>query len=349
MVTSDSNKRVMRELLVMFNNQNSKDFSELDYIISPESTSKLVKTLLRAPDDSVYRHKFFRLDFHIPDNYPHEPPALQFINHNQSRIHPNMYEDGKCCATILNTWGINEYEKWTSSMSIHSVLISFMSLLDNDPYVYEPGGTGNDDYTWYVEYFTWYTCLLEYFDKETDEIFIDYMSKYLINNIKIIINELNSLANSIEKGFYYTHCYDIGMYYMDYRQILQFVCTYHDYFYAKNIYDRRENKVVAGESSTSASSPSARTGTVEYRCEICYDTVNLYDDMFFIKLDCGHSFHRECIIHHVTKNGELCSKCREDISARNMGVINDKWITNTRTGKRIRINGRTYNKLVKIE
>ena len=72
-----------------------------------------------------------------------------------------MYEDGKCCLTILNTWP-SEKEKWESTMGIETILLAFLSLLDHHPYIYEPGGRDDTSYSDYVLFQTFTSCLIRY-------------------------------------------------------------------------------------------------------------------------------------------------------------------------------------------
>jgi ubiquitin-protein ligase len=152
-----TNKRLLNEIKRLFIQQNNKDLLDNDYLIHFDDTNiNKVQTIIKAPQDSVYRHKFIRLDFEIPDNYPYSPPKVTFVNFDGVRIHPNMYEDGKCCSTILNTWP-SDNEKWTSSMGIETVLLAFISFLDYNPYTFEPGGRDDSTYTDFVLYQSWKT------------------------------------------------------------------------------------------------------------------------------------------------------------------------------------------------
>lgn len=73
-----------------------------------------------GPKDSLYEHKFVKLRFDIPDNYPLVPPKVKFIQHRGERIHPNLYnKDGKVCLSILGTW---PGDPWSYCMSVESVL-----------------------------------------------------------------------------------------------------------------------------------------------------------------------------------------------------------------------------------
>ena len=82
-----------------------------------------------------YGNYLFKLIF--PDNYPFSPPKVIFLtNDSKYRYHPNLYKNGTCCLSILNTW---EGEQWTSCQTILSVLLTISSILQNNPLVLEPG------------------------------------------------------------------------------------------------------------------------------------------------------------------------------------------------------------------
>ena len=72
---------------------------------------------VQGPEDSLYRHKLIKLHFDVPSNYPLVPPTCKYIQHGTGRIHPNLYEDGKVCLSILGTW---PGEPWAQSMTIES-------------------------------------------------------------------------------------------------------------------------------------------------------------------------------------------------------------------------------------
>jgi ubiquitin-conjugating enzyme E2 O len=57
------------------------------------------------------------------------------------RLNPNLYESGKVCLSLLNTWWGNGCEKWGKSNStMLQVLVSIQGLVLNDkPYFNEPG------------------------------------------------------------------------------------------------------------------------------------------------------------------------------------------------------------------
>jgi len=322
------NKRLLKELRNLYIEQESKQFLENDFLVFfDESNLKIVHAILKAPYDSVYRHKFIRLDIKIPDDYPYSPPDVTFINYDGVRIHPNMYEDGKCCSTILNTWGDNVLEKWTSSMGIETILITFHSFLDNNPYTYEPGGADDPSYTVYVLYQSWISCLIRYLQNERIEMFKQFMHNYLLVNIGGIFTDLYILAQQYTLERYYTRCFEIDHYIINYEQIITIL---------QNFYNYMEYKEIKGNELDFKSFIET-----SYRCNICFDTTDGNGEI--TTTVCNHTFHAECLKNHVEKNHKLCPMCRHDINTDDDQKI---WMINPLTKRRIKIGGRTHTYLI---
>ena len=110
--------------------------------------------LIVGPKDSLYCNGYYFFKFTFPADYPHSPPALHYCtNDGTTRFHPNFYKTGKVCIDILNTW---RGEKWSGCQTISSVLLTLISIMDNEPILNEPGVTrANKDFKNYhslIEY-----------------------------------------------------------------------------------------------------------------------------------------------------------------------------------------------------
>ena len=194
------NRRLYKELENLILQQNSKHLVDNDYLIYfDDSNMNKVYAIIKGNTDSVYKHKFIRLNFDIPKEYTYVPPIVTFINFDGVRIHPTLYEDGRTCSTILNTWP-SDNEKWSSSFGIETVLLTFQSFLDNNPYTHEPGGRDDITYTNYVLQQTWETCLFKYLRCPYPEIFLQYINQYLFTNIDTIFNDLYKLNETNPVG-----------------------------------------------------------------------------------------------------------------------------------------------------
>ena len=93
--------------------------------------------MIIGPEDTPYEHGFFFFRFEFPSDYPLNPPRVVYsTNDGKTRFHPNLYRNGKTCLSILNTW---KGEGWTSCQTIRSVLLTLVSILDDNPLLNEPG------------------------------------------------------------------------------------------------------------------------------------------------------------------------------------------------------------------
>jgi len=91
-------------------------------------------TIIGQPD-TPYEGGFFACLMDFPRDFPNNPPTLRFTS---EFFHPNVYEDGKVCISILHPPGEDTYgyesagERWLPIHSVSSVLISVISMI-NDP------------------------------------------------------------------------------------------------------------------------------------------------------------------------------------------------------------------------
>lgn len=90
--------------------------------------------LIFGPKDSPYEGGIFQAKLIFPNNFPLYPPKFKF---NTKIFHPNIYEDGKVCISILHPPGDDEWgyekaeERWRPVHSVNSILISIISLLSS--------------------------------------------------------------------------------------------------------------------------------------------------------------------------------------------------------------------------
>ncbi|CAL4978787.1 unnamed protein product [Urochloa decumbens] len=100
----------------------------------------LQKNLPVGPAGTPYHDGLFFFDVRFPSEYPKCPPKV-YYHSGGLRLNPNLYESGKVCLSLLNTWWGNGCEKWGKSNStMLQVLVSIQGLVLNDkPYFNEPG------------------------------------------------------------------------------------------------------------------------------------------------------------------------------------------------------------------
>lgn len=83
---------------------------------------------------TCYEGGMFNATMEFPQDYPYSPPTFKFIT---KMWHPNIYESGVVCISILHKAGSDptDYERpedcWSPVRSIESVLLSIHSMLDS--------------------------------------------------------------------------------------------------------------------------------------------------------------------------------------------------------------------------
>ncbi|KAI8348488.1 ubiquitin-conjugating enzyme/RWD-like protein, partial [Mortierella sp. GBAus27b] len=78
-----------------------------------------------GPPDTPYSGGTFKMEIHIPDKYPFEPPRCEFL----TRVyHPNIDDQGRICLDILKG---PPKGTWNPAISIATMLLSLRVLLAN--------------------------------------------------------------------------------------------------------------------------------------------------------------------------------------------------------------------------
>lgn len=85
-----------------------------------------------GPPETPYEGGFFQATMKFPKDYPHHPPSLLIIS---EFWHPNVYQDGRVCISILHPPGEDSFgyesasERWLPIHTIESILLSVISML----------------------------------------------------------------------------------------------------------------------------------------------------------------------------------------------------------------------------
>ncbi|KAL3767600.1 hypothetical protein ACHAWO_003279 [Cyclotella atomus] len=92
--------------------------------------------LIMGPDGTLYEGGFFKARLVFPPDFPNMPPTMTFLS---PMWHPNVYEDGKVCISILHPPGEDAMnaqesaeERWRPILGVEAILMSVISML-NDP------------------------------------------------------------------------------------------------------------------------------------------------------------------------------------------------------------------------
>jgi ubiquitin-protein ligase len=192
--------RLLKEIKLL------KESKEL-YIDISDQNIKEFKVMFFGPEDSIFYNGVFVFEFIIPESYPFDPPKVKFLTGGiiNARIHPNLYKEGKCCLSILNTWGKNE---WSPLLTIEKVILTIKGILDNNPLSHEPSFEKTDDtfYKIYSEYYSLKSIPTVYeFYKNQNHPFEEIIKNNTIQNIKNIIERLEKLSEHNNKSYRTIH------------------------------------------------------------------------------------------------------------------------------------------------
>ncbi|CAL5405842.1 unnamed protein product [Camellia sinensis] len=117
-----------------------KDLPDKIFVRVYESRMDLLRAVIVGAEGTPYHDGLFFFDVLFPSGYPNVPPHVHYHS-GGLRINPNLYNCGKVCLSLLNTWSGHQSEKWIPGVStMLQVLVSIQALILNEkPYFNEPG------------------------------------------------------------------------------------------------------------------------------------------------------------------------------------------------------------------
>ena len=180
--------------------------------------------MIIGPSETPYFGGYYFFEFNYPYDYPFSPPKVKYMtNDGVTRYNPNLYKFGKVCVSILNTWS---GDKWSSCQTINSILLTLCSLLNNTPFLNEPGQNINSpDYIAYqksIEYSNINFVICELINQsknkipEQFKIFYPFMKEAFYKNYDEILKFVNSKMNVIECPYVQTYSMQT---YIDYNKL----------------------------------------------------------------------------------------------------------------------------------
>ncbi|KAK4484719.1 hypothetical protein RD792_007311 [Penstemon davidsonii] len=128
-------KRIQEEWKILENN-----LPDTIFVRVYESRMDLLRAVMVGAEGTPYHDGLFFFDVYFPSTYPNVPPHVHYHS-GGLRINPNLYNCGKVCLSLLNTWTGRQKEKWVPGVStMLQVLVSIQGLILNaKPYFNEPG------------------------------------------------------------------------------------------------------------------------------------------------------------------------------------------------------------------
>lgn len=202
--------RIMKEISIV--KKSTEMFIDFD-----EKDVKTFKVMFFGPPDSVYHHGIFIFEMTLPNNYPFTVPTVKFLTGGMvnARVHPNLYQDGKVCLSILNTWSTNE---WSPLLTIEKIFVTIRALLDNHPIVHEPSyakcpsdNPVANAYGLNARYYALKSILDSYaFYKNDDSPFCQVILDYLKEHSDSIVEVAEQLKKRIEPNKMYPTFHHTG-------------------------------------------------------------------------------------------------------------------------------------------
>uniref|UniRef100_A0A915PSQ5 UBC core domain-containing protein n=1 Tax=Setaria digitata TaxID=48799 RepID=A0A915PSQ5_9BILA len=135
-------RRLAQEIVTLSNSLPLSSSSSV-FVRACEERLDVMKVLITGPADTPYMNGCFEFDVWFPADYPNSPMHvnLETTGNHTVRFNPNLYNDGKVCLSVLNTWHGRPEERWNpETSSLLQVIVSVQSLiLVAEPYFNEPG------------------------------------------------------------------------------------------------------------------------------------------------------------------------------------------------------------------
>ncbi|OAE35903.1 hypothetical protein AXG93_4259s1070 [Marchantia polymorpha subsp. ruderalis] len=139
-------KKIQQEWSIL-----EKNLPDTIYVRVYEDRMDLIRAVIVGAAGTPYHDGLFVFDLYLPPEYPSVPPVAHYHS-GGLRLNPNLYENGKVCLSLLNTWTGKGSEIWhPSTSSILQLLVSIQGLVLNaKPYFNEAGydrqvGTGEGE------------------------------------------------------------------------------------------------------------------------------------------------------------------------------------------------------------
>jgi ubiquitin-protein ligase len=161
-------KRIIKDMQILQKNKEDLNARGI-YVRSDEANVRHIDILIvprdKREDDLISPYTFgnFMFDLRCPDDYPLTPPQITFYPQQRlCRLHPNYYEIGKVCLSVINTWG----QDWSPATSILSIINVLEERFNENAICFEPSyenasRTMRSLYNQAVEYAKYKVCLMD--------------------------------------------------------------------------------------------------------------------------------------------------------------------------------------------
>lgn len=161
-----------------------------------------IKVMIVGPKDTPYQYGYYFFCLQFPHNYPENPPVAKFITTDgRIRFNPNLYQCGKVCLSLLNTFS---GPSWTLCQNLKAILFALQTVLNDNPLTNEPGYEHtrrhpNDIYVNYnkvVRYQNYNFAILQMLSNVPNgfEMFQPLMREHFLTNFSAILEDVHKFT-----------------------------------------------------------------------------------------------------------------------------------------------------------
>lgn len=201
------NRRVLKDIELLNKNKSELRLRGIYYHVNDADISSIRVLIIPRPKNegalhSPYTYGNFMFVFTFVNDYPLSPPKVTFHpKQNFCRMHPNYYQNGNVCLSVINTWAGND---WTPSTSLLSLINILEERFNENAVCFEPARentayAGKQSYNNAVEYAKYYITILRIDNYQEFSDFKDIIQQELKSNMPFLIDRAKHLKDCIGK------------------------------------------------------------------------------------------------------------------------------------------------------
>ena len=189
-------RRILKDVRILQDNETELHQRHVYFHIKDSNLFKM--KILFIPQTYPYTHGCFMFEIYFPVSYPMDPPLITFFpKQNSVRFHPNFYENGHVCLSVINTWSSPD---WVPSMSVLSLINVITERFHERPLTLEPGRecASDSDIDMFNKYVRYGVFSHAIYNKNIPVAFSEFSKEiqtYFQAHEEAIMNELKTLAD----------------------------------------------------------------------------------------------------------------------------------------------------------
>lgn len=206
---ASSSKRMIRDIKVFLE---SKPEESGIHMIFKEADIFTIYLMIVGHDKTPYEDGIFfiKLVFH-KSKHPHVPPkAIFYQGASQFRLHPNLYQNGNVCLSLLNTW---KGPAWSSCQTLLSIANTLKTLFTENPLTHEPGFESDflrqQKYNELIEYANIFNLFRVYQLRDRHAVFSLFKDEIETHLKKSISRVLSKLQVHVENPLKFAYNFDL--------------------------------------------------------------------------------------------------------------------------------------------